>query len=208
MIAQQLLRLIQQLAFVFRASRFVTPPQLPQYLFPCRLTDHFIHSGHGNPTSGTTYPSDRLSAPPKVTKLLAQFVVITAETWDVRPKLLSGMLHQPFGWFGLICVVGGITGIFTGLRTGRELRALLGSSAFIAGLMIAGAAGVFQVMLHSTLAPEDSLSAYQNAAASHGLAIALVWWPLALIFAVTYFLFIYRHYAGKVRPREDNQNPY
>jgi hypothetical protein len=63
-------------------------------------------------------------------------------------------------------------------------------------------------MLRSTLAPENSLSAYQNAAAGHGLAIALVWWPLALIFAVVYFLFIYRQYAGKVKPAEDNQNPY
>jgi cytochrome bd-type quinol oxidase subunit 2 len=74
--------------------------------------------------------------------------------------------------------------------------------------MVAGAAGVFPVMLHSTLAPEDSLSAYQNAAAGHGLAVALVWWPVSLILATVYFLFIYRHYAGKVKPTEDNQNPY
>jgi hypothetical protein len=37
--------------------------------------------------------------------------------------------------------------------------------------------------LHSTLAPEHSLSAYQNAAAGKGLALALVWWPVALIFS-------------------------
>jgi cytochrome bd ubiquinol oxidase subunit II len=140
--------------------------------------------------------------------VLGLLAMITVETWDVRPKLLSGMMHQPFGWFGLICVVGGITGIFTGQRTGRELHALIGSSAFIAGLMIAGAAGVFPVMLHSTLAPEYSLSAYQMAAAGHGLAIALVWWPIAFIFSIGYFLFIYRHYAGKVKPTQDNQNPY
>ena len=33
--------------------------------------------------------------------------------------------------------------------------------------MIAAAAGVFPIMLHSTLAPEDSLSAYQNAATGY-----------------------------------------
>ena len=63
-------------------------------------------------------------------------------------------------------------------------------------------------MLHSTLAPENSLSAYQNAAAGHGLAIALIWWPVALIFSVGYFFFIHRHYTGKVKLLEDTQSPY
>ncbi len=85
---------------------------------------------------------------------------------------------------------------------------MLGSCVFIAGLLIAGAAAVFPIMLHSTLAPENSLSAYQNAAAGKGLALAIVWWPFALIFSVVYSLFIYKHYAGKVKPAEDTQSPY
>jgi len=35
-----------------------------------------------------------------------------------------------------------------------------------------------------------------------------VWWPVSLIFAVGYALFIYRHYTGKVKPSEDTQQPY
>jgi cytochrome d ubiquinol oxidase subunit II len=140
--------------------------------------------------------------------VLALLLIITIESEWIRPELFSGMLHQPFGWVGLICVFGGIMGVFNGLQNNRELRAAIGSSLFLSGLMVAGAAGVFPVMLHSTLAPEDSLSAYQNAAAGHGLAVALVWWPVSLILATVYFLFIYRHYAGKVKPTEDNQNPY
>jgi cytochrome bd ubiquinol oxidase subunit II len=135
-------------------------------------------------------------------------VVITIETWRVRPELFSGMIHQPFAWLGLIFVFGGLMAVFTGLPSKREARAVLGSCAFIAGLMVAGAAAVFPVILHSTLAPENSLSAYQNAAAGHGLAIALIWWPFALIFSVGYFLFIYKHYTGKVKPLEDTQSPY
>jgi cytochrome d ubiquinol oxidase subunit II len=122
--------------------------------------------------------------------------------------LFSGMIHQPFGWLGLIAVIGAIPVIFTSLKNSRELSAVIGSGAFIAGLMTAGAAGVFPIMLHSTLAPENSLSAYQNAAAGNGLVIALVWWPLSLIFSVVYVAFIYRHYTGKVKPSEDIQTPY
>src|SRR5271165_7045414 len=73
MITQQLLRLIQQLALVLRTSRRIAPPHLYQSLCPCRLNHCFIHSSHGNPTSGTTYPSTTLSTPSRVTKLLAQF---------------------------------------------------------------------------------------------------------------------------------------
>jgi cytochrome d ubiquinol oxidase subunit II len=134
--------------------------------------------------------------------------IISIESMYVRPGLFAGMTHQPFAWIGLMSVCGGILAVFSGLTGKRELRAVIGSAAFVAGLMIAGAASVFPIMLHSTLAPENSLSAYQNAAAGNGLAIALVWWSLALIFAVVYFLFIYRHYSGKVTPSEDTQRPY
>jgi cytochrome bd ubiquinol oxidase subunit II len=140
--------------------------------------------------------------------VLALLVVVTIETWQVRPELFSGMTQKPLAWLGLIGVIGGLLAIFTGWQSKRELRGVIGSSVFIAGLMIAGAASVFPIMLQSTLAPEYSLSAYQNAAAGHGLAVALVWWPVSLIFAVGYFLFIYRHYAGKVKPSEDTQQPY
>jgi len=140
--------------------------------------------------------------------VLVLLVVVTIESWVVRPQLFSGMIHQPFGWLGLACIAGGIIAVFTGLQSQRESRAFFGSSVFIAGLMIAGAAGVFPVMLYSTLVPEYSLSAYQNAAAGRGLAIALVWWPVALVLALGYFRFISRHYSGKVKPLEDTQRPY
>jgi len=140
--------------------------------------------------------------------VLGLLVVVTIETRAVRPDLFSGMFRQPCCWLGLLGVAGGIIAVLSGQRGKRETLALIGSSAFIAGLMIAGAASVFPVMLHSTLSPENSLSAYQMAAAGYGLTVALVWWPVAFIFAVGYFLFIYRHYNGKVKLAEDNQNPY
>jgi cytochrome bd ubiquinol oxidase subunit II len=140
--------------------------------------------------------------------VLVLLLVVSFETWVVRPDLFSGMVQHRFAWIGLLAVLGGLAGVFTGLKGGREGRALAGSAVFIAGLMIAGAVSVFPVLLHSTLAPENSLSAYQTAAAGHGLAIALVWWPFAMLFSAGYFAFIYRHYRTKVKPAEDTPNPY
>ena len=51
-------------------------------------------------------------------------------------------------------------------------------------------------MLHSTLAPEHSLTAFDGAAPTHGLAIALLWWPVSLALALTYGAVVLRHERG------------
>jgi len=63
-------------------------------------------------------------------------------------------------------------------------------------------------MLHSTLAPEHSMTAYNGAGPTHGLAVALLWWPLALALALTYFIVVMRNYRGKVQPGEGTQGFY
>jgi cytochrome d ubiquinol oxidase subunit II len=159
-------------------------------------------------TEGSVQDRSRRTARFLWKTVLALLVMVTVESWQVRPELFSGMVQKPAAWFGLIGVIGGLSVAFAGLQSKRESLAVMGSSAFIAGLMVAGSASVFPIMLRSTLAPEYSLSANQNAAASHGLIIALIWWPVSLLFAVGYFLFIYKHYTGKVRASADTQRPY
>jgi cytochrome d ubiquinol oxidase subunit II len=69
--------------------------------------------------------------------------------------------------------------------------------------MAAGAAGVFPAMLHSTLAPENTITAYSGATDAHGLRLALIWWPFSAVLAVGYFAFIYQYYRGKVSVSAD-----
>jgi hypothetical protein len=52
-------------------------------------------------------------------------------------------------------------------------------------------------MLYSTLAPENSLTAYAVAANPRALRIASIWWPLGFALATTYFAFISLRYVGK-----------
>jgi cytochrome d ubiquinol oxidase subunit II len=159
-------------------------------------------------TEGAVYDRSRNIARRLWTAVVILFAVITIETWILRPQLFSEIMHEPFGYVGIVCVFGGLASVLAGLRGKGDKYALIGSGAFIAGLMISGAAGAFPIMLYSTLDPGNSLSAYQTAAAGHGLTIALVWWPIALLLATGYFVFIYRHYSSKVKPAEDTQIPY
>src|SRR5437762_14329137 len=96
MIAQQLLGLVQELAFMLCAGSFITPSQLPQHLCPSRLTHCFIHSGHGNPTSGATYPFTALCTSSRVTKLLAQFAAGPAN--DKKLSCLATSSHDSSSW--------------------------------------------------------------------------------------------------------------
>jgi hypothetical protein len=74
--------------------------------------------------------------------------------------------------------------------------------------LITASAAIFPVMLHSTLAPENSLTAYTVASSHSALLLAFVWWPVGFVLATTYFIFISRRYAGKVSVRRDNQGFY
>ena len=127
------------------------------------------------------------------------------ETAAVRRDLFTGMIHRPFAWLALAGVVGGSLAALLGQWRRRELTAFVGSCALISSLMAAGAVGVFPVMLHSTVAPENSVTAYSSVTDAHGLRLALMWWPLAFVLAVGYFVFISRYYRGKVRVKADSQ---
>ena len=111
-------------------------------------------------------------------------------------------------WLGLLVICAAIVALVSGLATGRERLAFVASSLLIAGLLATGAAAIFPVVLHSTLAPENSLTASDVAAGPKSLAYAAIWWPIGFVLATAYFIFVSRRYAGKVSVRRDNQGFY
>jgi cytochrome d ubiquinol oxidase subunit II len=133
---------------------------------------------------------------PVVLVLLAATAV---ETAIVRPDLFTGMTHRPAAWIALAAVGAGASTALVCQARGRHRAAFAGSCALISGLMGAGAAGVFPVMLHSTLAPQDSISAYAASTDAYSLRLALIWWPFAVILSLGYFWFVFRHYRPGAR---------
>jgi len=130
----------------------------------------------------------------------ALFVVVSVETSVVRPELFQALLQRPLAWMSVIVIGAAVWALWTGLRGQAESRAFAGSCGVIAGLLAGAGASLFPVVLHSTLSPEHSMTAYTGATAERGLGIALFWWPLAVALALTYFFVIMRIYSGKVRP--------
>ncbi len=134
--------------------------------------------------------------------------IVSLETWYVRPDIVRSAIDKPLVWLGLFVVACSGIALASGLRKGLEQRAFVGSTFLIAGLLGTGGAAIFPVMLHSTLAPENTFTAYDAASSPETLLAALVWWPMAFILTASYFVFISRRYAGKVSTFRDNQGFY
>ena len=135
-------------------------------------------------------------------------LVISVESAVVRPDLLGHAIQNPFWWLGLLLVCAAAIALVSGLATRHEMLAFIGSNLLLAGLLATGAAAIFPVVLHSTLAPENSLTAYDVAAGPNSLAYAAIWWPIGFALAAAYFVFVSRRYAGKVSVKRDNQGFY
>ena len=156
-------------------------------------------------TTGQVHERSERLAPWLWGTAIVLFAVVSLETWVVRPALYQAMIERPLAWLAVTVVLAGVWALATGLRGTSEFRAFAGSCAIIAGLLAGAAASVFPVMLHSTLAPEHEMTAYNSAAPANGLGLALIWWPVAAVLALTYFAVVMRNFRGKVTPTEDNE---
>jgi cytochrome bd ubiquinol oxidase subunit II len=140
--------------------------------------------------------------------VLPLFAIVLIESRVVRPDLPGRAWTNPLWWIGLVVIIASIIRLISGLTSRHEQRAFVGSNFLIFALLATGAAAIFPVMLHSTLAPESSLTAYAVASSPTTLLRASFWWPIGFALAVFYFVFISRRYAGKVSVQRDNQGFY
>jgi cytochrome d ubiquinol oxidase subunit II len=159
-------------------------------------------------TEGDIYRRSKRLAQRLWTLTFALLIAVSAETVYVRPQFWEGTAVRPLAWLGLVVVAAGLFCILTGLRSRADQRAFIGSCALIVGMLGTAAASLYPVMLHSTLASEYSITAWNGSSDAAGLGLAAWWWPVAFVLAIGYFLFIARQYAGRVQVSSDTQQPY
>ena len=159
-------------------------------------------------TEGPVHDRSRALTKSLWTAVAPLLIVVSIESWIVRPELSGQALGNPLCWVGVLVIVAAAIALISGLRDQREMRAFLGSNFLLVGMLATGSAAIFPVMLHSTLAPENALSAYAVAASPRSLLLAAVWWPMGFGLAAVYAVFISRRYAGKVSVQRDNQGFY
>ena len=112
---------------------------------------------------------------------------VTAATFIVQPLASP----TPFAVLTL-------AGLALAYQPSRELRAFLGSSLYLAGMMASAAATLYPNVLPARPDRALSLTIHNAGAPAYALEVALYWWLPAFALTTGYFVFLYRRFAGKV----------
>ena len=135
--------------------------------------------------------------------LAAMTLIVTAVTFRVQPNVAVRLKSQPWGYvFPLLALVG-LFGMRWFARKQDEVKAFLSSCAYIVGMLTSAVFGVYPYVLPSNSDPNLGITLYKAAAPLYGLTVGLAWWIPGMLLVTAYFVFTYRHFAGKVQLEEE-----
>jgi cytochrome d ubiquinol oxidase subunit II len=124
-------------------------------------------------------------------------------TYFIRPHVMDNYREHPVGLLVPVMVAGSLGVMIWAAPKGKEKLAFVGSSLYIAGMLVGAAFGLYPMVLPARSDPAYSLTIYNTAAGHHGLVVGITWWILGAVLALGYFFFIYRMFRGKVRLEGD-----
>jgi len=130
--------------------------------------------------------------------LLALTAVSLAATIAVRPSSLDNYFQHPVAFIVPLGVVGSLAAILVWSRNESALKAFL-SSCFYLFFMLAGACwGLYPTLLPATTGADRDITLERALSGPHTLAVGLVWWVIGMALAVSYVVFVYSRFKGKV----------
>ncbi len=126
--------------------------------------------------------------------------IVTLLTYRVQPHVGESLSAHPWRFIFPAVAVAGLLGMGWFIERKNDSRAFFSSCAYIVGMLASVALG-----LHPYLLPASTNSAYaltieNSQAQPYGLRIGLIWWLIGMAFAISYAVYTYRSFAGKVRP--------
>lgn len=128
---------------------------------------------------------------------------VTFFTLQIQPQVWANLTAHPWGFLFPAIAAAGLAGVLIYRAEGNEVRAFLASCAYILGMLTSAAFGLFPYVLPSNTNPSLGLTVHNTAAAPYGLKVGLAWWIPGILLVLGYFIFTYRHFAGKVRMDEE-----
>jgi cytochrome d ubiquinol oxidase subunit II len=125
-------------------------------------------------------------------------LVVGGVTLRVQPQLGANLTMHPWGHVFPALALAALIAVRRFAARADHRKAFLSSCAYIAGMLSSAAFGLFPYVLPSNTDPRLGLTVWNTATAGHGLRVALAWWIPGMILVLGYFVFVYRHFRGKV----------
>ena len=122
-------------------------------------------------------------------------------TYFVRPDIMTNYGTYPIGILVPIVVFASLAVMLWATPKGKEKTAFVASSLYITFMLVGAAFALYPVVLPARDHQFD-LTIANTSAGAHGLSVGLVWWTLGAVFALGYFVFVYRMFRGKVQVGE------
>ncbi len=135
-------------------------------------------------------------------------IVSLIATVFVVPHVLDNYSKWPIGYLVPVIVFGSLAYLYFAHSRRNEKGAFLASCGYIAGMLVGAVFAVYPNVLPASTGAQYSLTIYNTAAGAHGLTVGLVWWTIAMVIAVGYFVFVYRMFRGKVKLDEGSEHGY
>jgi cytochrome d ubiquinol oxidase subunit II len=127
-------------------------------------------------------------------------IVSLFATIAVQPALLANYNHFQLWYIVPVIVFGSLAAILYYLRQGvrGEKPAFIASCLYLTGMLGGAAVGAYPLVLPARDL-RHSLTIDNTATGSHGMSVALAWWPIGIVLTLGYFFYVYRTFRGKVR---------
>lgn len=133
--------------------------------------------------------------------ILALFCI--PATVVARPNSLQNYTAHPVSFLAPILALLCLAAMPRYIRKGHALAAFLSSCLFLAAMLCGAAAGLFPVLLPSTLGLDLDITVANSVTSAHVLRVGLVWWILGTLLALFYFSTVYWLFRGKVSRYSD-----
>ena len=119
-------------------------------------------------------------------------------TIKVRPESLSNYAAHPVTLIVPAGVVLSLAGIWVWNRMGHSFKAFLASCVYLFLMMVGACLAVYPTLLPATSGAENDITIDRALSGAHALHVGLVWWVIGMALAVSYIVFVYSHFRGKV----------
>jgi cytochrome bd ubiquinol oxidase subunit II len=129
--------------------------------------------------------------------VLLTLVSLWATLW-IRPELLANYRRYPSLFALPVAVAASLVAMRLSRKRGRDKAAFLASAAYLVFMLVGAAAAMYPNLLMSTTDPALNLTVYNAATGSYSLSVGLVFWSFGMALALSYSVFVYWMFRGKV----------